>query len=34
VIIGYLLVIFQRQKRLSREIERLSKSLKEKGIEQ
>ena len=34
VIIGYLFVIFNRQKRLSREIERLSESLKERGIEQ
>lgn len=34
VIIGYLFVIFNRQKRLLREIERLSQSLKERGIGQ
>ncbi|MBU2534934.1 MAG: CcmD family protein [Chloroflexi bacterium] len=33
-IIGYLFVIFNRQKKISREIETLEKSLKEKGIKQ
>ncbi|NIN35699.1 MAG: CcmD family protein [Gammaproteobacteria bacterium] len=33
-IIGYLLVIFGRQKRISREIEMLEKSLTEKSIKQ
>jgi CcmD family protein len=31
-ITGYLFVIFNRQKKISREIEMLEKSLKEKGI--
>ena len=33
-IIGYLFVIFNRQKKISREIEMLEKSLTEKGIKQ
>ena len=33
-IIGYLFVIFNRQKKISQDIEMLEKSLKEKGISQ